>query len=347
VAENEEKIPLWKLKKIPVNIPDGTGGYWHYTKSGKEWIPYDKVEAVKNLKANRDFDGIIKLVQKSEFDHDQLEPLLNKMKQTFEVLGSYQKMSLSGKSAILALARKEVNYFNEYFSHIVQGEALKLYKNDYENLVKALNKYTPLKVKEGVPDFKQYYSALVEPKLADFKNQTGKAVFMLTQRVTIFDLYGKKDAQNQMLQKIVENTMGGMTVGDNMDAVMKMLNDKFPAGYIKMPAVRFTKEGFEVKYEKRIALDYYVKTWIQDIESSINQQTMIAGYNRVGIDLVQIKSDYPEEMNCPVCGPDIGRVFSLSGNDPHFPQLNISFPRHPRCGCYTIPLLVSFGSNPS
>lgn len=48
----------------------------------------------------------------------------------------------------------------------------------------------------------------------------------------------------------------------------------------------------------------------------------------VGSDLVQMSS---HNSNCSICGPLEGKIYSLSGNDDDFPQLDFDVPLHSNC----------------
>jgi hypothetical protein len=88
--------------------------------------------------------------------------------------------------------------------------------------------------------------------------------------------------------------------------------------------VVISKKGKPIEYKVK----YYAEMCIftEAIRAQADATVNIAIENET--DLVQVSNHY---TNCPICAPIEGRVFSISGTDPDFDELDFELPLHPNC----------------
>jgi hypothetical protein len=84
------------------------------------------------------------------------------------------------------------------------------------------------------------------------------------------------------------------------------------------------KNGKERKYNLDTYSELVTRTKLMDASC----QAVLDTAGEVGADLVQVDA---HNTLCEVCAEYEGKIFSISGNDPNFPELDVDFPIHPNC----------------
>ncbi len=283
-----------------------------------------------------DFDGIINEILTSGFlDRRKLEAELAKMNQIVRRLGSFEFMAAHERSQIIVEARRAVNLFMKHFKTIVRDDGLHMFREDFRRLSDALNDAGIIAKRLTEPDWAEYTRALMDAKFDALNYYMNRSVFTLEMRMTLFEMHGQKELQDQLVQFIAGNRRG-MSRDELLDAAVKMIDEKWPAGYITLPTKWKDKDGVWRETTRKISTDYYADTWIRDVEATIHHTSVRTAYLQAGVDLVQVRSG--EAKDCPICGTDVGKIFSLTGQDPDFRMMDFILPRHPHCDCYIVPV---------
>ena len=310
-------------------------------KDGKRVVFSDaEKKLLRNLKANQDLDGAVNRIIHEPMEKKDLLEQLSVLLKTYEDLSGFESMTRRGRLDILSKARRAVNLFLQEAHRITDAGTRKLFEDDFVKLNEALQKYTTVQKNIIIPDWRVYRQSLVDPKYSELDYYVNRSAFLLERRVTLFDLYNKRHVEQELVDHVLKN----MEKTDNyamIDQLMERLNREFPAGFISAPTVRVDKNGATVKYNRKIALDYYVKVWISDIESTVHAATTESAFRQAGLDLVEVKSS--TEDDCPICARINGKIFSLSGQDPDFKQMDFTLPLHPHCDHYLVPVLEGGG----
>ncbi len=292
--------------------------------------PKNKGEFLQNFEFGTDFDGIVKEVESTKIDRSKLESLLTNIHKLLTNLGTIDSMTIKGKNNILLSARKAINDLEANYRKIMKDESLKLYKSNVDLLAKKINIIFKKNIK--APNWDKINTSLMDSKFDALHYYLNRSVFFLDQRVTLFELYGQKELQKQVINRILQ-TRGMNSHTEILNDILKMLDKHYPAGYIPLPIIRNGKREF-----RKIALDYYVSTWINDVEGSVHHWAQRSTYLKAGIDLVEIHTG--EGTSCPICSPEVGKIFSLTGADPDFSRMDFVIPRHPNCDCYIVPAII-------
>lgn len=322
-----------------------------------------------------DFDNILNPITTPLYYRNQLKKILGEMSFIIHELGSYKSMSTKNKSNTLILARRAQNAFMQQYRQIINDSALKKYSQNYNTIGKMLEK---IGVKTGTmtePNWKDINTLLMHNKFSQLDYYTKRSVFLLERRMTLFELEGKKELQANLIEFITQKR-GEMSHDEMLRDLLKTLDKHYPAGYIKIPIIG-EKDGKKTLSYRKLSLESYVDTWISDVEGAIQHTSLRSTYMKAKIDLVMIKSHsvyHPLDLDptgtplerlkraiatnqkakknpssalskadekaniCPICEPDIGRVFSITGADPDFPHMDFFLPRHPNCNCYMAPM---------
>jgi len=293
------------------------------------WKPKDYDEFIKNFKYDSDFDGVIHQIETMTIDRSKLIEYMQSTQGIIKQLGSVEKMLKFDRKKILTHARRTINILEREYNRIIKDESLKVYSGNVGLLAKAINKV--LRKNITPPNWDKINDQLMSEKFDALHYYLNRSVFMLDQRVTLFELYGQKNLQERVISKILEEH-GGKTHGEMLDDILKMLDTHYPAGYIPLPIIRNGKREF-----RKISLDYYVNTWINDVEGSVHHWAQRSTYLKAGIDLVEIHTG--EGWSCKICSPEVGHIYSLTGKDPDFRRMDFVIPRHPNCDCFMIPVI--------
>ena len=295
-----------------------------------EWKPSDYDDFIKNFAYGEDFDSVIHKIETMEIDRSQLIRYLQSTQEIIAKLGSIDIMSRDSRDDILTHARKTINILEREYNKIIKDEALRVYSGNVDLLAKAVNK--AFKKNITPPDWDKINDQLMSEKFDALHYYLNRSVFMLDQRVTLFELQGKKELQERVISKILQER-GGKNHGQMLDDIMKMLDTHYPAGYLPLPIIRDGKREF-----RKISLNYYVNTWINDVEGSVHHWAQRSTYLKAGLDLVEIHTG--EGESCPICSPEVGHIYSLTGKDPDFKRMDFVLPRHPNCDCFMVPAIL-------
>lgn len=84
------------------------------------------------------------------------------------------------------------------------------------------------------------------------------------------------------------------------------------------------KDGKERQYDVEAYAELVARTKLTEVSTLAVLDTA----QEVGSDLVQVSS---HNTICAVCAPHEGKIFSISGSDPDFPELEDEPPYHPNC----------------
>ncbi len=288
----------------------------------------DKFENIQAV--DFDFDGILNKVMSEGISRQKLLEILTDTQSLLVKLGSLETMSKTSREDIMIQARQSINSLFKEYKKISYDESLKVYKGNVKLLGDAIGKAFGKKF--DIPNWDKINDTLMSEKFDALHYYLNRSVFMLDQRVTLFELEGKKQLQEQVVQRILQER-GGRTYNDLLDDLLGMLNQHYPSGYIPLPVIRNGKREF-----RKISLDYYVETWINDVEGSVHHWAERSTYLKAGIDLVEIHTQ--EGAACPICSPEVGKIYSLSGADPDFKRMDFALPRHPNCDCYMVPAIA-------
>lgn len=292
----------------------------------------------RNIEPLTDFDAdgiIIEIRETGLLNEKALEKELAKMNEIIRELGTFDHMATHDRNDILMRARRAVNTFEKNYRRIVLDSSLGVYRSDFRLLSGALRDAGVIDRGFDIPDWDVYNETLMSAKLDNLHYFIQRPIFTLNNRMTLFEIQGKKELQSDIIQYIAESR-GGMTHDAMLDTVTEMIDRKYPNGKIPVPYQYKDKEGHNVMGMRYITTDYYAETWIRDVESSIHSDVMRATYLQAGIDLVMVESGEAED--CAICSPDVGKIFSLTGADPDFRRMDFSLPRHPGCDCYIVPV---------
>lgn len=280
-----------------------------------------------------DFDGVINQIQSEGISREKLLDTLTKSQSLLVKLGSLETMTKKSREDILTMARQTINVLFKEYKKITYDESLKVYEKNIKVLGDAIGNAFGKKFE--LPDWDKMNDHLMSEKFDALHYYMNRSVFMLDQRVTLFELEGKKQLQDSVIQRILQER-GSKDHGELLDDLLGMLNQHYPAGYIPLPVYRNGKREF-----RKISLDYYVNTWISDVEGSVHYWSQRSTYLKAGIDLVVVRTQ--EGGACPICSPEVGKIFSLTGADPDFKRLDFALPRHPNCDCYMVPMVADTG----
>lgn len=118
----------------------------------------------------------------------------------------------------------------------------------------------------------------------------------------------------------------------------------------KMMKRRLIEEGVLGVRDRRgrlISLDAYASLVARSTSREATNTAKINHLQANGYDLVKISS---HATTCPICAPLQGRIYSISGNDPRYPKLDIAYSSHmnihPNCRHVVLPYVEDLADDP-
>lgn len=132
------------------------------------------------------------------------------------------------------------------------------------------------------------------------------------------------------IEEVKEEIAKGIMYGDTRKKTTKRVQESF------------LKEGmtsFVTKDGKQLPLDFYSETVVRTKTRTARIHAHTDTYESYGVDLVEVVG---ASDPCPHCGAYHNIVFSMNGDDPRFPHINVKdiFPLHPNCRCSVIPFVA-------
>lgn len=310
---------------------------------GRRFIPDSEKDRLKSLRANADFEGVVHKISSQKMDAAEVQAKLTVLLNELRNLGSFESMSRKDKYVLLAKARKAVNTFIQNADVLLAAGALDHFQNSFAELSLNLKKYANIDKNFTIPDLKAYRETLVDRKLDELNHYVKQSLFTMNRRFTLFELYGKGKLEKALADYTAKQN-GSMAFYDQVDELMKMLDKDFPTGAIRVPVVRVSAkkakssvDAIQKREPRKMALDYYLSVWLTDMQSTMFNAANEALYQQAGLDLVVVNNIGDDA--CPICSPDVGQIFSVSGKDPDF-RIQPYLPRHPNCDCYTVVMMT-------
>ena len=193
---------------------------------------------------------------------------------------------------------------------------------------KAIKAYKDLGV--DTPDYDDFsklhtrtINVMIENATDDLVNSTNFIGRQIKDNVRSISLDAVKQARitGQSVQQLRQELIGRF-VDNNITSIM-------------------TKNG------RRINLDSYAEVVARSTVREAENRAQIEQVKASGRDLVRMSS---HATSCPICAPLQGRVYSISGNDPEYPALDVAYSGshaniHPNCRHSLSPYVPELDSN--
>ena len=139
---------------------------------------------------------------------------------------------------------------------------------------------------------------------------------------------------NQTLLEVQSDISRGILYGQNRRKIIQRVSDSFIKGGMK---------SFRTIDNKLLPLDFYTETVVRTKISTARTHAHVNHYLETSNDLVYVTGNL---NTCGECAKYQDRVFSLTGQDTRFPQLDVRdvIPVHPNCKCMVRPFVSDFKS---
>ena len=139
---------------------------------------------------------------------------------------------------------------------------------------------------------------------------------------------------NETLKEVQSDISRGILYGKNRRKIIQRVSDSFVNGGMK---------SFRTIDNKLLPLDFYTETVVRTKLSTARTHAHVNRYLQADNDLVHVVGDL---NTCSECAKYRDRVFSLTGKDDRFPQLDVRdiIPVHPNCKCSVRPFVIEHKS---
>ncbi|WP_314347675.1 phage minor capsid protein [Mammaliicoccus vitulinus] len=216
-----------------------------------------------------------------------------------------------------------INQFGTEVIEFVEPELAKVYENELKLTTNELSK-------QGVSLSNELNSQVHQSALANITSDT-----MMDLQAALRQAYFTTVSTiNQTLKEVQSDISRGILYGQNRRKIIQRVSDSFINGGMK---------SFRTIDNKLLPLDFYTETVVRTKLSNARTHAHVNHYLATDNDLVYVTGNLD---TCSECAKYQDRVFSLTGKDKRFPQLDVRdvIPVHPNCKCSVRPFVADFKS---
>ncbi|HAL08922.1 MAG TPA: hypothetical protein DCO67_03020 [Staphylococcus sp.] len=214
-----------------------------------------------------------------------------------------------------------INQFGAEVIEFVEPELAKVYENELKIATNELSK-------QGIPLSNELNSQVHQSALANITSDT-----MMDLQAALRQAYFTTVSTiNQTLKEVQSDISRGILYGQNRRKIIQRVSDSFVKGGIK---------SFRTIDNKLLPLDFYTETVVRTKLSTARTHAHVNHYLATDNELVYVTGNLD---TCSECAKYQDKVFSLTGKDKRFPQLDVRdvIPVHPNCKCSVRPFVIDF-----
>ncbi len=255
---------------------------------------------------------------------EQIKPTVEFLQN--EILMLIQKVDLLSEKDKQIMFRNIENLINQFGTDVlefVEPELAKVYGQELKSATNELRK-------QGISLTSELNSQVHRSALATITSDT-----MLDLQAALRQaFFTTVTTINKTLLEVQSDISRGILYGQSRRKIIQRVSDSFINGGIK---------SFRTIDNKLLPLDFYTETVVRTKISTARTHAHVNHYLATGNDLVYVTGDL---NTCSECAKYQDKVFSLTGQDTRFPQLDVRdvIPVHPNCKCSVRPFVIDFKS---
>lgn len=253
---------------------------------------------------------------------EQIKPTVEFLQN--EILKLIQNVDLLSEKDKQIMFRNIENLINQFGTEViefVEPELAKVYENELKLATNELSK-------QGISLSNELNSQVHQSALANITSDT-----MMDLQAALRQAYFTTVSTiNQTLKEVQSDISRGILYGQNRRKIIQSVSDSFINGGMK---------SFRTIDNKLLPLDFYTETVVRTKISTARTHAHVNHYLATGNDLVYVTGNLD---TCSECAKYQDKVFSLTGKDTRFPQLDVRdvIPVHPNCKCSVRPFVSDF-----
>ncbi|OOV78898.1 phage minor capsid protein [Mammaliicoccus fleurettii] len=253
---------------------------------------------------------------------EQIKPTVEFLQN--EILKLIQNVDLLSEKDKQIMFRNIENLINQFGTEViefVEPELAKVYENELKLATNELSK-------QGISLSNELNSQVHQSALANITSDT----MMDLQAALRQAFFTTVTTINQTLLEVQSDISRGILYGQSRRKIIQRVSDSFVKGGMK---------SFRTIDNKLLPLDFYTETVVRTKISAARTHAHVNHYLATDNDLVYVTGDL---NTCSECAKYQDKVFSLTGKDTRFPQLDVRdvIPVHPNCKCSVRPFVADF-----
>lgn len=255
---------------------------------------------------------------------DQIKPTVEFLQnEILKLIQNVDLLSDKDKQIMFRNIEDLINQFGTEVIEFVEPGLAKVYENELKLATNELSK-------QGISLSNELNSQVHQSALASITSDTMmdlQAALRQAYFTTVLTI-------NQTLLEVQSDISRGILYGQNRRKIIQRVSDSFVKGGMK---------SFRTIDNKLLPLDFYTETVVRTKLSTARTHAHVNHYLATGNDLVYVTGDL---NTCSECAKYQDKVFSLTGKDTRFPQLDVRdvIPVHPNCKCSVRPFVIDFKS---
>lgn len=255
---------------------------------------------------------------------DEIKPTIEFLQH--EILKLIQNANLSSERDRQIMYRNIQDLINQFETEIIEfiePELAKIYEKELKLATNQLQQ-------QGLSLANQLNSQVHLSALANITSDT-----MLDLKAALRQAYlTTVNSIDETLKEVQSDIARGILYGQNRKKIIQKVSDSFIKGGMK---------SFRTIDNKLLPLDFYTETVVRTKLSVARVNAHVNRYLQADNDLVHVVGDL---NTCGECAKYRDRVFSLTGRDKRFPELDVRsiIPVHPNCKCSVRPFVIEHKS---
>lgn len=256
---------------------------------------------------------------------EQIKPTVEFLQN--EILKLIQNVDLLSEKDKQIMFRNIENLINQFGTEViefVEPELAKVYENELKLATNELSK-------QGISLSNELNSQVHQSALANITSDTMMDLQAALRQAFVTTV----TTINQTLKEVQSDISRGILYGQNRRKIIQRVSDSFINGGMK---------SFRTIDNKLLPLDFYTETVVRTKISTARTHAHVNHYLATNNDLVYVTGNLD---TCSECAKYQDKVFSLTGKDTRFPQLDVRdvIPVHPNCKCSVRPFVADFKSD--
>ncbi|MBO3062728.1 phage minor capsid protein [Mammaliicoccus fleurettii] len=256
---------------------------------------------------------------------EQIKPTVEFLQN--EILKLIQEVDLLSNRDKQIMFRNIENLINQFGTEViefVEPELAKVYENELKLATNELSK-------QGISLSNELNSQVHQSALANITSDTMMDLQAALRQAFVTTV----TTINQTLKEVQSDISRGILYGQNRRKIIQRVSDSFINGGMK---------SFRTIDNKLLPLDFYTETVVRTKISTARTHAHVNHYLATNNDLVYVTGNLD---TCSECAKYQDKVFSLTGKDTRFPQLDVRdvIPVHPNCKCSVRPFVADFKSD--
>lgn len=256
---------------------------------------------------------------------EQIKPTVEFLQnEILKLIQNVDLLSDKDKQVMFRNIEDLINQFGTEVIEFVEPELAKVYENELKIATNELSK-------QGIALSNELNSQVHQSTLATITSDT----MMDLQAALRQAFFTTVTTINQTLLEVQSDISRGILYGQNRRKIIQKVSDSFVKGGMK---------SFRTIDNKLLPLDFYTETVVRTKLSTARTHAHVNHYLATDNELVYVTGNLD---TCSECAKYQDKVFSLTGKDKRFPQLDVRdvIPVHPNCKCSVRPFVADFKSD--